>query len=231
MKELNLESLLIFDGFLRGGSDTVKAIQVLSDAPESLSSKGFVEQIDICNVMKEQYGAKRKSSNLDAKIKQHIQNLIEMNVPIHPEIARRYFNQHIGKMPLGESVINERCFTDAVIRTIFKSSKKLFKEKRLDDVDIYIGKCIGIDVINKQPQYRRSKQYKMIANDVSGLVGWIVCGWDDAPIAKLTLPRKEAIRDSVNVLKLMFAGKHLTEARTYFVNHLCTIDEGKNAVR
>lgn len=229
MNELNLKPLLLLTDWFNMGKDGNRGMKGLSDDPELL--KGFSEQFDLLNAMNAQYGAKRGNKESDAKIKQHIHNLIEMNIPIHPEIARRLFNRKTGKPKVGERTIAERSCTDAIIRTIYKRAKRLFKEKRLDEVDCYIGKCINFDVINKNPRYRQSALYKDTSREIGCLVDWLMDGWVDAPVGKLSLPRKEEVGDSLITLRLMSWGGELERARMYFVKYLCPIDEGKNAVR
>ena len=229
MNELNLKPLLLLTDWFNTGKDGNRGMKGLGDDPESL--KGFSEQIDLLNEMAAQYGTKRGNKESDAKIKQHIHNLIEMNIPIHPEIARRLFNRKIGKPKIGERIIVERSCTDAIIRTIFQKAKSLFKEKKLDEVDYYIGKCLNYDVLNKRPAYRQSALYKDTSREIGYLVDWLMDGWADAPIGKLSLPRKEEVGDSLNSLKLMYMSQEIAGARMYFVKYLCPIDEGKNAVR
>ena len=125
----------------------------------------------------------------------------------------------------------ERSCTDAIIRTIFQKAKSLFKEKKLDEVDYYIGKCLHYDVLNKRPAYRQSALYKDTSREIGYLVDWLMDGWADAPIGKLSLPRKEEVGDSLNSLKLMYMSQEIAGARRYFVKYLCPIDEGKNAAR
>lgn len=229
MNELNLKPLLLLNDWFNMGKGGNRGMKGLGDDPESL--EGFTKQIDLLNEMAAQYGAKRGNKESDAKIKQHIHHLIEMNIPIHPEIARRLFNEKIGKPKVGERTILERSCTDAIIRTIYKRAKSLFKEKRLTEVDCYIGKCINFDVVSKNPSYRQSALYKDTSREIGCLVDWLMDGWVDAPVGKLSLPRKEEVGDSLITLRLMSWGGELERARMYFVKYLCPIDEGKNAVR
>lgn len=229
MNELNLKPLLLLTDWFNMGKDGNRGMKGLGDDPESL--KGFSEQIDLLNEMAAQYGTKRGNKESDAKIKQHIHNLIEMNIPIHPEIARRLFNRKTGKPKIGERTIVERSCIDAIIRTIFQKAKSLFKAKRLDEVDYYIGKCLNYDVLNKKPIYRQSALYKDVSREIGCLVDWLMDGWGDAPVGKLSLPRKEMVGDSLITLRLMFLGGELERARMHFVKYLCPIDEGKNAAR
>ena len=86
-------------------------------------------------------------------------------------------------------------------------------------------------IFSKRPAYRQSALYKDTSREIGYLVDWLMDGWADAPIGKLSLPRKEEVGDSLNCLKLMYMSQEIAGARKYFVNHLCIIDEGKNAVR
>lgn len=222
MTELNLKPLLYLNVFFNLGKDGVNGLKGLYDDPDVL--KGFCEQYELLNEMARQYGNKRNSRDSTVKIKKHIQALIDMNIPIHPEIARRYFNNKIGKPKITERVIKERYFTDAAIRTIYKSAKKLFKVQRIDLVDEYIGRCLNFDVLSKAPEYRRMPQYKKTCSEIAFYMEWVLKEWVDAPVGKLSLPNKEYLNDFLNVMKLLYCAENPVHARSYFANNLCRID-------
>ena len=222
MTELNLKPLLYLNDWFNLGKGEVKGLKGLNDDPDVL--RGFCAQCDLLNEMASQYGSKRKSRDSTAKIKKYIQALIDMNIPIHPEIARRYFNNKIGKPKITERTIKDRCFTDAAIRTIYKSAKNLFKVQRIDLVDEHIGQCLNFDVLNKAPAYRRMPQYKETCSKIAFYMEWVLKGWVDAPVGKLSLPKKECLNDFLLMAQLMYGAKNPVPARSYFVNNLCRID-------
>lgn len=228
---LNLKPLKMFDDFVNVGSKGATNLNIKDLGVDINATKGFDEQYALFCELHGQIGNKRKNPEAKQKIDQKIHSLIKMGIPIHPKIASLCFNKKIGKPAVDEGTRRTRISLDARIRTIYKEAKILFKIKKLAEVDYYIGKCLNHDVTSKNPKYRQTDLYMETCSEIKILVEWLLNGWEDMPRGKLLLPRKETLNDAVLLLQLLFRSGNVAEARRYFINHLCQIDGGKNAVR